>query len=274
MALYKKNSSLRRTTALVLLALAGLLLLKGLSTKNSKFYRQGSSTSVLSVMNNTERFGFDASDFETREGAEVEITGYWKEVRASLGLPPLPSIVAVATSPYFLSGDAGDGDDSSLERDGLRLDATRDIRHLGRLDPALRRRRLLFSFSDDPEQLHERKDQTGSVATPASLFDMRDPRARIYDYTDDSKPRGAPARANSDHNPDVPTSEAHSYTDSRTQPDLFLAPDAQHSPPHTPTDVLAASFRAIAVRELRAKVARERGRTIRNRHRRGHFHHF
>ncbi|KAL5511891.1 hypothetical protein ACEPAH_5109 [Sanghuangporus vaninii] len=71
------------------------------------------------------------------KGTGVQITGYWKEVRASLGLSSLPSTILLPNGFDFRTSDVDAGGSAMTEGTD-----ERNLRLSGRLNPALRRRHI------------------------------------------------------------------------------------------------------------------------------------
>ncbi|OCB89684.1 hypothetical protein A7U60_g3161 [Sanghuangporus baumii] len=184
--------------------------------------------------------GLDANAFNNSsivKGTGVQITGYWKEVRASLGLSSLPSTILVPNGFDLRIGDVDVGGSSMTEDTD-----ERNLRLSGRLNPALRRRRI---DSDPGSPGMSLQSQRGDARTKSeysdSFWEPRSERSHAHDS------------ANSD------TSEAGDSKFARKSteyPDLFIHSEVP-STPRTPVGALAASFRAIAVKELKVRRGKE-----------------
>lgn len=169
------------------------------------------------------------------ESIELPITGYWKEVRASLALPPLRDAVLLPSASGPLTGDAdviggsvqsGDMDEWNLLR-------------LGRLNPGLRRRRI-DSDPGSPSAANQPRygDSNSNFAHLDSFGKLRPERSRDHDLVVGS---------------DTPRTRESSFAPCMSPdcPDLFISSGAP-SAPRTPVGALATSFRAIAEKELKA----------------------
>ncbi|KAL5490542.1 NOT4 [Sanghuangporus weigelae] len=213
-----KSSFRLRSSVLFIFTIFCILLLNNLQSKNR-----------LLDPPSQRMTGLDANAFNNSsivKGTGVQITGYWKEVRASLGLSSLPGTIFIPNGFDLRTGDIDGGGSAMIE------DADdRNLRLSGRLNPALRRRRI-DSVPGSPGMSF----QSQRVDAPNSFWEPRSERSHAHS-------------ANSD------TSEAGDSKFARKPteyPDLFIRSEAP-STPRTPVGALAASFRAIAVQELKGK---------------------
>ncbi|THH09983.1 hypothetical protein EW145_g1631 [Phellinidium pouzarii] len=241
MTLYQKTCPLRRNALFAILgAFTCLILFKGMHPNKSQSTVPKLATtygitahSYTKAQNGTH---FDGMP----ESSAVEITGYWKEVRASLGLAPLLIAIAVEDN---LAIEAHD------EHDLTRTDKSNDSdeqrqQRLGRLNLDLRRRRLLFSapaprptssYVVNAVQYGKRTRKSIS-SRPTSLID------------------GTNVRFYADLELDADMDEREDNCE-KSLPQPFLAPEIEDVP-RMPVRALSASFRAIAARELKAKPRR------------------
>lgn len=260
-----KSHTMRRSGTLLILAVAGFLILKRLRARTSSLSSHAHVPNVL--------FGDDSSPVaelaagnNNSESLEIQIEGYWKEVRASLGMPPLPDTFVVPKTSIF-----GVEDPSERLSGGSLSEGDRDemyLRRIGKLNPALRRRRLVVNsaLSRDKEiqRLSSQSEEDPRGRSRSSrLVDAENTRdyGLKFAHPNSESDLDSKSASRSSFNPPEREPAGSSITRDRgAYPDLFIAPDTRTAP-RIPVGALAASFRAIAVREFKKTRRTGRGRT-------------
>ncbi|EJD06083.1 uncharacterized protein FOMMEDRAFT_166366 [Fomitiporia mediterranea MF3/22] len=234
----KPQPTHRSGATLVLLFIAtGTRLLKGLKAKRttalddihthaSAYYPSYSGLAGLANESETMLLG-------------MEINGYWKEVRASLGLPTLPDTIVVPAIVNTTSTGGTTGSQSylSVEDEGY-------LRRLGRINPRLWRRRLMFQVhppttsSSSLSREHSQKEQ-GQGQNKLLLDNTHTGAVSNLLLTNQDGTRQAPSFQDS-----FPSSGAEFA-------ELFISPDVFNTTRRTSVSEIAASFRAIAIKGLR-----------------------
>lgn len=229
--MHRKTQSAPRPGATVLLALVFAVLLF-LNNLHLKAREQVSSS--ITIFDDTTRLELSEEGLDSSNGNEVriQISGYWKEVRASLGLSPLPDIVAISASPSSSVTPSGDNNSKKgiVRFNGHKIHRQR----IGRLRPALLRR--WESVNDRDLQLSGDLDK--AVQKLGAVIHHDD--GVLKEMFDEVLEARSEAVDNSDGDPASPVP--------------FLAADTADSTSRLSSRAHAAAFRAIAARELRMKT--------------------